>query len=182
MRCPECCNPELQAFTGGTEWRTDILAERILATSGIEGVSFLGGEPMSQPAAVLDVARRVRARGLSVMIFTGFTLSELRARRRADIDALLDIVDLLVDGRYEADRPDHKRRWIGSENQVMHFCTDRYSPIEPRFYASDTVEIRLSSDGLMVNGWPQAANAVLSLLPRVHGPTRVPTSRVADEE
>jgi anaerobic ribonucleoside-triphosphate reductase activating protein len=162
LRCPGCCNPELLDFSGGVEWATDALAEYILATPGIEGVSFLGGEPMSQPAALLDVIRPVRAAGLSIMVYTGFTLAELRARARPEFNALLAAIDLLVDGRYELDRPEDRRRWIGSANQVMHFPSQRYSPLDPRFYADNTVEIRLGPDGLMVNGWPAAADALLS--------------------
>lgn len=161
LRCAGCCNPELLDFSGGVEWPTDALTERILATPGIEGVSFLGGEPMSQSAALLDVIRPVRTAGLSIMVYTGFTLGELRARARPDINALLAAIDLLVDGRYERDRPEYRRRWIGSANQVMHFSSQRYSPLDARFYADNTVELRLGPDGLEVNGWPAAADALL---------------------
>lgn len=161
LRCAGCCNPELLGFSGGVEWATDALAERILATPGIEGVSFLGGEPMAQAAAVLEVVGRVRAAGLSIMVYTGFTLTELLHRRQTEIRSILERVDLLVDGPYERDRPEEKRRWIGSENQVMHFLSDRYSPLEPRFYGDNTVEIRLGPEGLVVNGWPAAADALV---------------------
>ena len=166
LRCAECCNPELLGFSGGTEHDTAELAKRIAATPGIEGVTFLGGEPLSQPAAVLDLARRVREHGLSIMVFTGFTLDELRARERQDIDELLEHTDLLVDGRYERDQPDSERRWIGSRNQVMHFLSDRYAKDDPRFHARNTVEIRLGPDGLTVNGWPSVADALTAALVR----------------
>lgn len=166
LRCADCCNPELLGFSGGMEHDTEELAGRIVATPGIEGVTLLGGEPLSQPAAVLDLARRVRGRGLSVMIFTGFTLAELRARHRRDIDELLAHTDLLVDGRYERDQPESERRWIGSRNQVMHFLSDRYAADDPRFCSHNTVEIRLGPDGLTVNGWPSVADALTAALVR----------------
>jgi anaerobic ribonucleoside-triphosphate reductase activating protein len=161
LHCAGCCNPELFAISGGTPRPTHELADEILATPGIEGVSFLGGEPMSQVAAVLDVVRRVRRGGLSIMVFTGFTLTELRARKQAEVKALLEQIDLLVDGRYQRDMPESRRRWIGSHNQIMHFLSDRYTPLEPRFYESNTVEIRLGSQGLLVNGWPAASDALV---------------------
>lgn len=164
LRCPDCCNPELLDFAGGTERTTEELAEEIFATEGIEGVSFLGGEPFSHAAGVLDLARRVRQRGLSVMIFSGFTLAELHARKRPEIAEILAITDLLVDGRYDRALPDTQRRWIGSRNQVMHFLSDRYSPTDPQFHGKNTVEIRLGKDGLMVNGWPSAAAALTAAL------------------
>lgn len=162
LRCPGCCNPELLGFAGGTEWATDVLAHEIVTRSGIEGVSFLGGEPLAQARAVLDVARRVRRANLSVMVFTGFTMAELRARRQPDVLALLGEVDLLVDGRYERALTEGKRRWIGSSNQVMHFLSSRYSPDDPQFHADNTVEIRLDRTGLTVNGWPEAAARLLA--------------------
>jgi anaerobic ribonucleoside-triphosphate reductase activating protein len=161
LRCPGCCNPELFASSGGTLRPTHELADEILATPGIEGVSFLGGEPMSQAAAVLDVVRRVRRGGLSIMVFTGFTLRELKDRKQAEIKALLEQIDLLVDGRYERELPERRRRWIGSHNQVMHFLSDRYTPFEPRFYESNTIEIRLGRNGVLVNGWPAASDALM---------------------
>ena len=157
LRCPGCCNPELLGFAGGNQrTTTDLLAE-ILAIPEIEGVSFLGGEPTAQAAPVLDLARHVRAHGLSVMVFSGHTLAELRARHDPDIDALLAVTDLLVDGPYLREQPETRRRWIGSSNQVMHFLSDRYSPADPRFEQANTIEIRLDRTGLVVNGWPGAA-------------------------
>lgn len=166
LRCPGCCNPELLRASGGTLRATEELARAIVATPGIEGVTFLGGEPMAQAGAVLQVARAVRRGGLSVMLFSGFSLAELRAGKRGgmrgDVRALLGAVDLLVDGPYERGRPEHKRRWIGSANQRMHFLTKRYSPDDPRFVQANTVEIRLGPGGLAVHGWPGASDAVLA--------------------
>jgi anaerobic ribonucleoside-triphosphate reductase activating protein len=155
LRCPGCCNPQMLRFEGGAEISSDHLAARALATAGIEGVSLLGGEPFAQAAALADFARLVRAAGLSVMVYSGYTLAELE--ERDDARALLAECDLLVDGRYERDRPEPRRRWIGSANQVLHFLSDRYAPDDPRFAQPNTVEIRLRKGELVVNGWPELA-------------------------
>lgn len=167
MRCPGCCNPQMLRFEGGERVAALELAARALSTSGIEGVSLLGGEPFAQAEAAAELAEAVRARGLSVMVYSGFTLAELedkRGRGEPGVGALLAACDLLVDGRYERDRPERRRRWIGSQNQVMHFLSDRYDPSDPRLYAENTVEIRLrrgaSGPEIVVNGWPDLAAAV----------------------
>jgi anaerobic ribonucleoside-triphosphate reductase activating protein len=134
------------------------LARRILATPGIEGLSLLGGEPFAQPGPAAALCERVREAGLSIMVFSGYTLAELRAMARPDVDRLLATVDLLVDGRYEKEQPDTHRRWIGSRNQVLHFLTSRYSPDDPRFSAPNTAEIHLVDGKLVINGWPELAN------------------------
>ncbi len=158
LRCPGCCNPEMFAFERGTVMTVDALAARILATPGIEGLSLLGGEPTSQPGPAAELCERVRAAGLSIMLFSGHTLAELKAQARPEVDRLLATVDLLVDGRYEKDQPDTRRRWIGSRNQVLHFLTPRYSPDDPRFSAPNTAEIHLVDGKLVINGWPELAN------------------------
>jgi anaerobic ribonucleoside-triphosphate reductase activating protein len=141
--------------TRGGTWRTvDELEREILSTPDIEGVSFLGGEPFEQAAPLGELAKRARSRGLSVMVFSGYTLLELRARA----EALLEHIDLLVDGRFDRAQPDG-RRWIGSRNQVLHFLSDRYQPDDPRFSAANTVEIRLEPRSIAINGWAPAAKA-----------------------
>jgi anaerobic ribonucleoside-triphosphate reductase activating protein len=159
IRCPGCCNPEMFAARGGSEHDSAEIAERIIATPGIEGVSVLGGEPFEQAGAVAEVTHAVRAAGLSVMVYSGYTLAELRAKQSADVDALLATIDLLADGRYDATRPEPKRRWLGSANQMLHFFTPRYSLDDPRFFKANTVELRMVNGQLTINGWPHAADA-----------------------
>ncbi len=159
IRCPGCCNPEMFAARGGLEQDPADVAARIIATPGIEGLSVLGGEPFEQAAAVAEVGRLVRAAGLSVMVYSGYTLTELQAKQSAEVDALLGTIDLLADGRYDATRPEPKRRWLGSSNQVLHFFTARYSQDDPRFFKPNTVELRMVNGQLTINGWPQAADA-----------------------
>src|SRR5687767_14548277 len=102
MRCPGCCNPEMLRFEGGESVAPDLLADRILGVvPQVEGVSFLGGEPFAQATGLAEVARVVRRAGRSVMVYTGFTLGELRAKKDVGVDALLEETDLLVDGRYQ---------------------------------------------------------------------------------
>lgn len=156
MRCPGCCNPEMLSFTpreAAAEVRASALVAQCLATDA-EGVSFLGGEPFAQAAGVAAVARGVRAAGRSVMIFSGYTLDELRAMDAPGVADLLAHADLLVDGRYDASRRTTARRWVGSDNQVMHFLSDRYTPLDPRFHEGNHLEIRLRNGEITLNGWP----------------------------
>jgi anaerobic ribonucleoside-triphosphate reductase activating protein len=102
------------------------------------------------------------------MVFSGYTLAELG--ERADAAELIALADLLVDGRYDRDRPEPPpplgRRWIGSTNQVMHYLTDAYSPDEPRMRAPNTVELHWRDGRLLVNGWPTGADALARALRR----------------
>ena len=161
LHCPGCCNPEMLAHGRGGELVTpEAIVERLRSATGLEGLTLLGGEPFEQAGALAIVAEQARGLGLSVMVFSGYTLAELRARPEPEIARLLAATDLLVDGRYEKDRPDTRRRWVGSANQQLHFLTDRYRPDDPRFAMGNTVELRLENGQLVVNGWPGSGDAI----------------------
>jgi len=154
FRCPGCCNPEMLAFDGrSTPWTAASLAAAVAAEE-VEGLSLLGGEPFAHAAALAPLAEAVRGAGRTVMVFSGYTLAELREATDPAVPRLLAATDLLVDGRFEAARGTVTRRWVGSDNQVMHFLSDRYAPEDPRFAEPNHVEIRLRGGEIVVNGWP----------------------------
>lgn len=159
LRCPGCCNPGMLPFEGGEAVSAEALAARV-ALHDVEGITLLGGEPFAQAGPAASLCELVKARGASVMVFSGFTLEELHARGDEATERLIAACDLLVDGPYDRDRPEGRRRWIGSENQRMHFLTDRYEPAVPIFVSDNTVEIRLRDGELTVNGWPALARAL----------------------
>ncbi len=167
MRCPGCCNPEMLEFLD-KEWREtdEILAEilRVRDAQDIEGVTFLGGEPFAQPEALARLAAGVREHGLTVMIFTGFTLESLQKTKRAGVAELLAQTDLLVDGQFERDKIDSKRRWIGSENQRPFDLTGAYTELVNNWdETSETIEIRIVDGKLQVNGSPFLLNKLYKL-------------------
>ncbi len=153
LRCPGCCNPEMLPFEGG---RDVPLAEivRQVESAGVEGITLLGGEPLAHAAGAAALARAVRAAGLSVMVFSGYTLAEARALPDPAVAELLAHTDILVDGPYRRDLPEARRRWIGSSNQQVHFLSDRYRADDPRWRLPNTLEIHLEGSELSVNGFP----------------------------
>jgi anaerobic ribonucleoside-triphosphate reductase activating protein len=164
IRCAECCNPEMFDARRGQAIELDALRARVTEAQarGVIGVTFLGGEPFEQAAGLAELARHARSQEMTVMVFSGYTLAEIEAR--PDAAELLALTDLLVDGRYDRTRPEPSppsgRRWIGSANQVMHYLTSAYAPDDPRMREPNTIEIRLSKAGLLVNGWPTADRLV----------------------
>jgi anaerobic ribonucleoside-triphosphate reductase activating protein len=74
-----------------------------------------------------------------------------------------------VDGPYLRDRPELRRRWIGSANQRVHFLTDRYRADDPRWLLPNTLEIRLRGPELTVNGFPARSAVGLWKRPRRSG-------------
>ena len=158
-RCAGCCNPELLEFIPQSIMESEQVAECITKSkkvNDIEGVTFLGGEPMLQARGLSEVARHCRTEGLSVMTSTGYTLSELKESGLPFVEELLRYTDLLVDGAYDRTKPENIRNWVGSANQRFHFLTDFYkSGIEYDERFSHGFELRVRNDGtLVVNGFP----------------------------
>jgi anaerobic ribonucleoside-triphosphate reductase activating protein len=157
LRCPGCCNPEMLPFEGGQRMFVgDVLANTLRARDEqqIEGLTLLGGEPFAHAEAAADLAAQVQQAELSVMVFSGFTLAELRAQRDPHVERLLAHTDLLVDGPYICELPETRRRWIGSANQQIHFLTSRYQRDEACWQFPNTLELRLERGELTVNGYP----------------------------
>ncbi|MCA9641580.1 MAG: radical SAM protein [Myxococcales bacterium] len=168
LACPGCCNLELWPASGGHKTSaTELLAEldrAVERTPDIEGVSLLGGEPYEQDLALLPFVEGVRARGLSVMIYSGFERAELEAMN----SPLTALADLIVAGRYKQEQRTTSRRWIGSENQELIFLSDRYQPDQPCFSEPNHAEIRYNSEGeLTVVGFP--FESVLKAFPKKRG-------------
>jgi anaerobic ribonucleoside-triphosphate reductase activating protein len=175
LRCPGCCNPEMLPFSGGTPRTLAAVLEPLgeaARTEGVEGITLLGGEPLAHATAAAALARAVRDRGLTVMVFSGYTLEEARCLPDPAVAELLALTDILVDGPYLRDQPEERRRWVGSANQRVHFLTGRYRADDPRWLLPNTLEIRLRGPELTVNGFPARAAVGLWKRPRARGPDR----------
>lgn len=85
------------------------------------GLSLSGGDPL-HPANVADVLRlvkRVRAAcpGKDIWLWTGYVLGELNP----DQLAVVEYLDVLIDGKYVQAERDPSLTWRGSANQVIHY-------------------------------------------------------------
>jgi anaerobic ribonucleoside-triphosphate reductase activating protein len=156
LRCPGCCNPEMLPFEGGQPTPAEEIVRQLADArrAGVEGLTLLGGEPTAHAAGAAWLARAAHGLDMGVMVFSGFTLAEVRAMADPAVHALLAHTDILVDGPYLREQPETRRRWIGSANQQIHFLSDRYRPDDPCWLLPNTLEIRLSATELTVNGFP----------------------------
>jgi anaerobic ribonucleoside-triphosphate reductase activating protein len=145
--CPGCFNLASWSFEPNQIVSVDELVGRILSEPQNEGVTFSGGEPFWQAAALAEVARRVKAAGLTVMSFSGFTLEELRKPTApAGSQALLEQLDILIDGPYVESLAIHQPTSpVSSRNQRVHVfnpaLADRIT------WASDQIEVHVFKDG-----------------------------------
>lgn len=155
--CKGCCNQSLQPFVMRHVVDTDELKARIQNAKDefdIEGVTFVGGEPMLQAEGFADIAKWCHENNLSVLVFTGYLYEELISMHNPHVNNLLSYADLLVDGPFVESKLDESRDWIGSTNQNLFFLTNRYAPgIESRNRAR-RVECVITANQVHTNGWP----------------------------
>ncbi|MGA7932875.1 MAG: 4Fe-4S single cluster domain-containing protein [Kovacikia sp.] len=145
--CPGCFNESSWSFELNQLITVEALAEKILSNLDNEGVTFSGGEPFWQAPALASLARKVKAAGLNVMSFTGFTLEELQSPYApAGAQALLEQLDILIDGPYVESLAVHSPdSLVSSSNQRVHV----FNPaLQNRMtWASDQTEIHILKDG-----------------------------------
>ena len=150
--CPQCWAKETWDFMGGKKISVGELFNRIQNTKGIEGVTFLGGEPTEQAKAVGILAEKIQKIGLSTLVFTGQNYEDLIERNDKNISRLLKHTDLLIDGGFEVDKFDLSRPWVGSSNQRYIFLSNRYNEEDLKKY-KNKVEIHIDKNGnWLING------------------------------
>lgn len=168
IRCPGCINPHMFELTPRHVIDCEELFPNIdnsVAKHGIEGVTFLGGEPFLQAKGLSDLAKKCRAIGLSVMVFTGYTWEELHTHPMPLAGELLEATDILVDGPYLQEQPEEQRNWVGSRNQNFYYLTDFYPPGLEWEKPSDSIELRVSASQIKMTGWPARIETTPPRLP-----------------
>ncbi|MBQ8172704.1 MAG: anaerobic ribonucleoside-triphosphate reductase activating protein [Mailhella sp.] len=115
IHCPGCQNPQTWDPEGGSLVTADEVLARILADPLVHGVTFSGGEPFAQAEALLPLACALKERGYNLMAFTGYTLEKLV--QDPSCRALLEKLDLLVDGPFIEAQKSLELRFRGSLNQ-----------------------------------------------------------------
>lgn len=134
--CKGCINPQFADKEGGRTIAVNNLYKKIIQASDIEGVTFTGGEPFEQPKALSMLASKLKSKGISVMCYSGYTLNELKRTNNQYINALLDNIDILIDGRYVA-KKEACLKWRGSLNQNVYFLSKRYNYLKDTFDSND---------------------------------------------
>ena len=122
--CAACFNPASWSFEINQLIAVDELAEKILSNPRNEGVTFSGGEPFLQAPALAQLAKKLKAAGLNVMSFSGYTLPELQGENAP----------------------------AGARELLAELDNQRVRVLNPAFedkitWASDQVEIHIFKDG-----------------------------------
>ncbi len=146
LGCPGCVNRDLWSPSAGGVAPVEELVALFRARAGqVDGVTFSGGEPLQQPEALEALVSAASEVGHTVVLFTGHTPDEIGVcptRSR-----IVGGCDLVVAGRWEAERATDGRGLRGSANQAVFSPTGRYGRFE-----GPIAELRLDGDRVVVTG------------------------------
>ncbi len=123
IRCKDCWNKEMWDFEIKFKITVDHLIDLIIS-SEIHGVTLLGGEPLDQYGETFELCRRIKKTGLSIILYTGYTMAQIQTLHFIPI---LHEIDVLIAGPYISEKRDISTCLIGSTNQGIYMLTDRYS-------------------------------------------------------
>lgn len=123
FRCDGCYNSSIWDFQAGYEYNQkleDMIMDD-LSQSFVQGLTLLGGEPLLNTTILIPLCRKIRERfghTKDIWCWTGYTWEELmRPGETPDKRELLELIDILVDGRYLKDQHDSLLQFRGSKNQ-----------------------------------------------------------------
>ena len=131
--CPGCMSPELQDPAAGRDMECEqILAAAKKIPGPVDGVTISGGEPFDQPQQLYRLVKLLRAEVTEdILVYTGYTLEQLRARSCPDTNGVLEEIAALVDGAY-VENLDDGVGLRGSSNQKIYAFRqqERYAYME----------------------------------------------------
>ncbi|AFI03921.1 4Fe-4S single cluster domain-containing protein [Helicobacter cetorum] len=157
-RCKDCCNPHFLALKQAHLMQTSAILEQIILSHKqhhLEGVTFLGGEPFLQAQGLGKLAKECQKLHLSVMVFSGYKLEELKEEKFKGASLLLKHTDVLVDGEFDNTKTETKRNYVGSSNQVFHYLSNRYNKSIETMPVDSSNEWRIDLEGhVRANGLP----------------------------
>ena len=116
--CPGCHNPQTHPFEGGKLAEPAKLLELAQSSPLNNGITLSGGEPFCQAHELAEFARLARDAGYGIWAYSGYTYEQLTGDNAPQgASELLDLVDVLVDGRFVQELSSYDASWKGSTNQ-----------------------------------------------------------------
>ncbi|MCL6571171.1 MAG: anaerobic ribonucleoside-triphosphate reductase activating protein [Bacillus sp. (in: Bacteria)] len=112
--CQGCHNSQSWNRENGLEWTEEAVFKEIMKNE-LANVTFSGGEPFLQSREIAPLAQRLKREGKNIWCYTGYLYEELL--QSPDHMALLNHVDVVVDGKFDLTKRDLSLDYKGSLNQ-----------------------------------------------------------------
>ncbi len=115
--CEGCHNIHTHDYKGGSLIDIDAIVADIESLKYIKGVTLSGGEPFVQEDAIIELMQKLKAKGLHILAFSGYTYEELLSHPKKS--KALKLVDTLIDGKFDVKLKSLSLNFRGSSNQRM---------------------------------------------------------------
>lgn len=112
LRCKGCTNQHLWEFGKGI----DVTIEEILnQCTDLDGITLHGGEPLDQANVLVELIKKLKKQGKTVILFTGYIFKELnKVQKQVWLSS-----DMVISGRYEEQNRNIYLQFRGSTNQKV---------------------------------------------------------------
>ena len=119
LRCKGCTNQHLWEFGKGI----DVTIEEILnQCTDLDGITLHGGEPLDQANVLVELIKKLKQQGKTVILFTGYIFKELnKVQKQAWLSS-----DIVISGRYEEEKRNIYLQFRGSTNQKVFTHKGKY--------------------------------------------------------
>lgn len=125
--CEKCQNPQTWDKNSGIDFDLDAENElfALLANDYISGVTFTGGDPLHENNldTVYELCSRIKKEynQKNIWLYTGYTweqiFKDISTHESSMRRQIINLCDVIVDGRFEEHKKDMNYPWAGSTNQ-----------------------------------------------------------------
>ena len=117
--CIGCHNPETHSFSDGYYIEIEEIVEMVKENPLLDGITLSGGEPFHQGRNCAILANKIKAMGLNVIVYTGYTFEEIINEMEINKSwkNLLLATDILIDGKFDINKKSMLLKFRGSKNQ-----------------------------------------------------------------
>ncbi|MEH7503922.1 anaerobic ribonucleoside-triphosphate reductase activating protein [Neobacillus drentensis] len=112
--CQGCHNSQSWNRENGLEWTEEAIFMEVMKNE-LTNVTFSGGEPFLQSREIAPLAQRLKREGKNIWCYTGYLYEDL-IQYPAHV-ALLNEIDIVVDGKFDLTKRDLSLDYKGSSNQ-----------------------------------------------------------------
>lgn len=124
--CNACQNPQTWDVTSGIEFKEGAMQELLdgLSLDYISGLTLTGGDPLHAQnlKKIYEICNTVKSNfpNKSIWIYTGYKWEDIWISTDCiyiERKKILELCDVMVDGKFEKDKFDINYPWAGSTNQ-----------------------------------------------------------------
>ena len=155
-KCIGCSNPELWEANDSQKVSIEEIFNTINQINDfkkIDGFTITGGDPFYQVKELRKLIEKLLLISDDIIVYTGFSIEELKNKNDEDIEYILNHIAILIDGRYVKELNDNSFM-VGSSNQRKIILNNKYKKIYEDYFNNNTNQIQnfMLDDGIVSVG------------------------------